>query len=925
MGVIGSAKALQALARDDLIPGLGVFGQGTKGKDEPIFAVLLTHVIAQLTMLSDINQIASFVTMTYLMTFLVMNLACFLLTIGSAPNFRPSFHFFNWWTAALGTILSGASMFFVDRLYASACVAMLMLLFIVIHYATPPKPWGDVSQSLIYHQTRKFLLRLRQEHVKFWRPQILLFVNDPRRSYKLIQFCNSLKKGALFVLGHVMVTQDFAGAVQEARKQQTAWTKYIDFSKVKAFVNIAISPGIEWGARNVALSAGLGGMRPNIVVLGFYNLTELRSTKPHVDIPSSPLCRAASGAFSRQEPKGSGTKRKRRRSRDGQLKGQLPTDTNRAEGSVTAQSYLTILEDFLLRLQINTAIAKGFSELELPSPGPSRLERVLSFVHLASYEEEENSKKYIDLWPIQMSADTPQEPGNSKQNVLTTNFDTYTLILQLGCILHTVPAWKRAYKLRVAVFVEYESDVLEEKGRVETLLSSLRMEAEVLVFWLASGDLPSYEIIVNGKKGDADSEAVQDVGEVLKEEEWWQDIKRVREWHRDVSNTKGMADDEASLRNQWRGQSFQNGNGRSPTRSQLEDLKRTIVDPRRRSSITGHSHIGVSMSMRTHRLDPELVSRHSRSGSVSSDTNSEDSASTSSAVSDGEDSEGNAASENDLDQLDGYGPRRPLISRVASRSHSVGENRNALSVRKHGGRRTPLTMSSAFQDSMQSQHIPFQPRSDSNASAASSAAPSTSPPLITLNEGDVSPLSAPPSRPPMMRQASMPKFSSRTVPRTKISMEDGPGPSIMFTDALSPPSQRPKHSIYAYPFPSAAAQSSPLAQTSASASSSHPSSPPQPPGAASPGAATGYPASLSIPLSFNDLPCRAQHLILNELIRQNSADTAVVFTTLPSPIEGTCNSEEESVRYLSDLEVLCQGLPPVLLVFSNSMTVTMNL
>ncbi|KAK5247199.1 hypothetical protein LTR16_006831, partial [Cryomyces antarcticus] len=201
MGVIGSAKLLQALARDHLLPGLSVFGQGTKGSDEPTYAIIVTYVVAQLTMLSDINQIASFVTMTYLMTFLVTNLACFLLKVSSAPNFRPSFHYFNWWTAAIGTIVSGATMFFVDGVYASACVGVLVVIFLIIHYTTPPKSWGDVSQSLIYHQVRKYLLRLRQEHVKFWRPQILLLVNDPRRQFKLIQFCNSLKKGALFVLG----------------------------------------------------------------------------------------------------------------------------------------------------------------------------------------------------------------------------------------------------------------------------------------------------------------------------------------------------------------------------------------------------------------------------------------------------------------------------------------------------------------------------------------------------------------------------------------------------------------------------------------------------------------------------------------------------------------------------------------------------
>jgi potassium/chloride transporter 9 len=216
--------------------------------------------------------------MQYLMTFLVTNLACFLLKIGSAPNFRPSFKFFSSYTAALGTVVCGGTMFFVDGVYASGCVALLMVVFLLIHYTTPPKPWGDVSQGLIYHQVRKYLLRLRQEHVKFWRPQILLLVNDPRRQYKLIQFCNSLKKGGLFVLGHVIVSQNFAEAVPEARQQQQSWTKYIDFSRIKAFVNIAISPVVEWGARNLVLGAGLGGMRPNIVVMGFYNLPELRQT-----------------------------------------------------------------------------------------------------------------------------------------------------------------------------------------------------------------------------------------------------------------------------------------------------------------------------------------------------------------------------------------------------------------------------------------------------------------------------------------------------------------------------------------------------------------------------------------------------------------------------------------------------------------------
>ena len=80
----------------------------------------------------------------------------------------------------------------------------------------------------------------------------------------------------------------------------------------------------------------------------------------------------------------------------------------------------------------------------------------------------------------------------------------------------------------------------------------------------------------------------------------------------------------------------------------------------------------------------------------------------------------------------------------------------------------------------------------------------------------------------------------------------------------------------------------------------------------------------------SDIEIHAKYILalrerLNELMAKNSSESAVLFTTLPGPGEGTGESEEESGRYLGDLEVLCRGCPPVLMVHSNSMTVTMSL
>ncbi|KAF1815336.1 hypothetical protein P152DRAFT_389865 [Eremomyces bilateralis CBS 781.70] len=868
MGLIGAAKLLQALARDNLVPGLHIFGQGTQKKDEPTFAIFLSYVIAQLTMLFDLNQIASLTTMAYLLTFLVMNLACFLLKISSAPNFRPSFHYFNWETAALGTVASAVTMFFVDGFYASGIIGLLALVFLVIHYASNPKPWGDVSQSLIYHQVRKYLLRLREEHVKFWRPQILLLVNDPRRQYKLIQFCNSLKKGGLYILGHVIVTNDFSSAVPEAKKQQATWTKYIDFSKIKAFVNIAINPMFEWGVRNLVLSAGLGGMRPNVVVMGFINTNDFQ--KQLIDIPSpNPLTSASTREQERLTP----PNRKASVDRFGES---LPTDANRLEGAVSARSYVTILEDLLLQVRINVAIGKGFSDLELPAPKPDRWDDSLRMLKLRKEPKIQNTKQFIDLWPIQMSAEIASAGKGRKKHLTTTNFDTYTLILQLGCILHTVPSWKRAYKLRIAVFVEYESDVEEERRRVTDLLTNLRMEATVLVFWLACGSLNTYEVIVNGKT-DIPSEQLAAVNGVLHDEDWWQELRQVRLRRESghITPSEELAEMEGLLRGvgtNWPGSSFQHS--RDPLVSSGVSGLRNRLQKRRRASMSEMSRLGVTMGMQTHRLDPNLMNDSSSECSTSG--SSDDDGLSDSDV---------AASENGIEDS------RELPRISGSRRNTVG---GFGSVRYDTTAARPSIPSASGSTGLG--------RRGSDIAVHPSAIKPEGPPRPADPESLIDTFESPNTSTVDERVATAASF-----PKSPVARPDpvqAPGPSIAFID-LPQPDHGERTTQRDGPY------------GKRDRSKSH-------------GKTSIYSRDLaltmqSLPISFNDLPCRAQHMILNELMRSQSADTAVIFTTLPSPVAGTGENEEASITYLRDLEVLCEGCPPVLMVHSNSMTVTTNL
>lgn len=933
VGIIGSAKQLQALAKDDLLPFTKPFAKGNARNDDPINAVIFTYILAQITLFFDINTIATFITMAFLMTFVVTNLACFLLKIASAPNFRPSFKYFNTSTAGAGAAASIAAMFVADGVSASLMIIILIVLFMLIHYISQPKPWGDVSQALIYHQVRKYLLRLRQDHVKFWRPQILLLVDNPRSAWNLIHFCNHLKKGGLYILGHVIVTQDFQHSFAEVKHQESCWTKLRDMSKVKAFVQIAAGPDIVWGARNVYMGSGLGGMRPNITVLGFF---EKRNHLPNSESNLNTTVHDATDFGVQMEP--------------------LPTDLCRRESTINVQQWVNIIED-LLTMRANIAIAKGFPRLEMPT----------SDTHV------EGKRKYIDLYPIQMSAQIVDENGET--SALTTNFDTYTLILQMGAILRTVPAWKANHDMRVVVFVEFFEDVEEERYRIKILLERLRINAEILVLCLSEGDVPAYETIVHGRQDKSGR-----VKKFLGKHEWWLELQDARkEWARKFSNSdtptgfipqdrvEGLMQTAevsgfggVSVGNQDAGR--KNSTTGSPPKSAF------TMNRQRRHTISSLQQMGVSgLSMHTSKLRKSDMHHATNFYRDSESDYDDDEAAVSSAF----DSVASSLSTSQIDIAPVPTKRRqttPTQQRVGlpsfkSKDIQAKESNSDEDDLKFG--KVSLKSSSASPESYLKKSLLEVSRVQSAEVVQSPSSLGTVTP--PTRSGSSTPLSA------AAAKKRKPNFSSLAIPNTLLDEEADDGrPTIMFekkrmhkANSLTglsggigttiagmrptgPNRSRSINSPKGVSFPGPASDERTPLVRSTSGQSLGPgfgSIDEQVEADAEPRRGVTFDISQEEDerpiddeeededtdedneergayLSFNDLPANAQHVILNDMMRETSKDAVVIFSTLPAPTLGTHLSEEESWQYVESLEVWCEDLPPVILLHSQTMTVT---
>eukprot|EP00095_Tigriopus_kingsejongensis_P007902 snap_masked-scaffold132_size323655-processed-gene-1.0 protein:Tk07902 transcript:snap_masked-scaffold132_size323655-processed-gene-1.0-mRNA-1 annotation:"solute carrier family 12 member 9" len=447
--LIGASRILEAVAKDVLFGHLLAFFTKGTVKDNPVTSIMVTWFLVELFLLmGSLNNIAQLTSVLFLMSYAAVNLACLGLDLASAPNFRPSFKYFSWHTCLVGLLGTAVMMFFVSPLFSAVALLLCLSLVFALNFISPiRKPnWGSISQALLFHQVRKYLLLLdpRKDHVKFWRPQILLLVSNPRTCCSLIDFVNALKKGGLYVLGHVYTERLQDSEEDPCMVKNDQWLSLIDHLKIKAFVELTMASSLREGIQHLVRISGIGAMKPNTIILGYLD------ERFHGDDFNSPYSAFATKKFEGIFPF--------LRTGKEETSSITSHDQNTQE-SMSKVEYVGIICD-ILKMQKNVCLSRHFSLLNKGNLFGSERESI--------FGTRAKKKLYLDVWLVDFFS--PFETDIS---------DTTSLfLLQLACIVHMVPRWK-LLSLRVFITVrDHRTSLANQEEMLKNMLELLRVEAE---------------------------------------------------------------------------------------------------------------------------------------------------------------------------------------------------------------------------------------------------------------------------------------------------------------------------------------------------------------------------------------------------------------------------------------------------------------
>lgn len=276
---LGAPRVLQALARDRIFPILGIFGRGSKEKDEPRFGLVLTlgltlGVILLLgggDSMAAFDMIAAVVTMFFLCTYGMINLAAFVESFSANPSFRPRFRFYHWTTSILGFVACFVVMLLIDALAAIVAILVIAGIYVYLSRRVFRSAFGDARLGFQYALVVRALQKLRQmtPHAKNWRPTFLVLAGNTQTHMTLIKYAVWMEGGRGLVTAAQVISGDLETFAARVESLRTAMDTFLRNNRLAVFPEVVFAENVDEGIRTLVQAHSIGPLKPNTVLFGW--------------------------------------------------------------------------------------------------------------------------------------------------------------------------------------------------------------------------------------------------------------------------------------------------------------------------------------------------------------------------------------------------------------------------------------------------------------------------------------------------------------------------------------------------------------------------------------------------------------------------------------------------------------------------------
>lgn len=272
--MMGAPRILQAFSRDKVFKSLNFFSAVSGSSNEPRRATVMTFLIAQLCVLpGDLNAIAPVITMFFMITYGLLNLATFYEAVTKNPSYRPTFHYCHWSTSLIGFLGCLAVMFLMSWVWALVSILFVAGLHWFIRNREVESRWGDLRSGVVFERARKSLLRLESEvyHPKNWRPILMAFSGTGWTRPHLPIYGHWLTSGHGILSLAQVVTGDVETDAEKRQRYERQLRKFISKEGLEAFPVVVCHEKLSSGIEALIQCHGIGGLRTNTVLLGWPN------------------------------------------------------------------------------------------------------------------------------------------------------------------------------------------------------------------------------------------------------------------------------------------------------------------------------------------------------------------------------------------------------------------------------------------------------------------------------------------------------------------------------------------------------------------------------------------------------------------------------------------------------------------------------